>query len=77
MKHKTIMPSAPQPVATDKLLIERAELQRATDSLREFTLTECERLAYIERYGAPTKPYRVSTAFVPNVPNNRRKGRGA
>jgi hypothetical protein len=75
-RHTAIQPVT-QPIASDTPLMDRQEAQRAADSLRTFTLTECERMAYIERYGAPTAPYKPSAAFVPNVPNHRRKGKGA
>lgn len=73
-KHKS-PPTAPQPIASDKPLIERTELERAQASLREYRLPEHERIAINERYGAPTAPYRPpsGTAYV----NNRKGGKGA
>ena len=54
-KRKGIEPSAPIPPANDKPLIDRRELERSECTLREYTLSEDERLAIIEKYGPPTR----------------------
>lgn len=42
-------------------IINRVEAERASQTYREYTLTECERQAYIAKYGAPTAPYKPKT----------------
>ena len=53
---KGIEPAAPIPPASDKPLIDRRELERSECTLREYTLSEAERLALIEKYGEPKRP---------------------
>jgi hypothetical protein len=74
MTRKGNTPNAPLdlPLTT---VFNRPEAERAAQTLVTYTLTECERLAYIEKYGAPHRPYKPpsGTAFV----GKRKGGKGA
>ena len=48
--------AAPMPVASDRPLIPETEMERTIRTERNYTLPEHERLALIEKYGAPTLP---------------------
>lgn len=74
MNRTGIKASENLPLPDDKPLVDRIEANRATETYREYTLTECERLAYIEKYGAPTRPYRPSSN---GYDAKRRGGKGA
>lgn len=59
MRRKATRPNAPLDVPVTSVYND-AEAARELETYREYTLTECERLAYNAKYGEPTGPHRPS-----------------
>lgn len=73
MKRKVSTPNAPLDLP-DTSIYNKPEALRAQQTFNHYFLSEEERLAIIEKYGAPTRPYRPSSN---GYDAKRRGGKGA